>query len=81
MFSMGRHVARREVAEAWSWVDKVRFVGRNGWPEVAEWYNAQATYEETLEAAEVAFEQAEERLATELMSSRIHAVGVMGRPP
>jgi hypothetical protein len=67
---MGMNGVRREVAKARSRVEKLRFVGKGGWSEVVYSYDADATYEEALEAAEVALAQAEELLAAELTSKR-----------
>ena len=66
MFTMRLHDARQDVFRAQSWRDVVRSVGNRGWSGFAEWSSAYPTYDEAVEAAEVALEQAEERLAAEL---------------
>ncbi len=66
---MRLHEARRDVFSARSWLDLVRFVGKTGWSELAYWYEAYPTYDEAKEVAEVAVEQAEERLAAELLAA------------
>jgi hypothetical protein len=63
--------ARRELAVARSWLSEVRLAGKNGWSEIAFWYSAYSTYGEAVEAAELAVEQAEERLAAELLSNAV----------
>ncbi len=68
MSSMQLHEAQRAVHAAQSWRDLLRFVGRRGWSGLAYWHSVYPTFEEALEAADIALEQAEERLAAELMA-------------
>jgi hypothetical protein len=63
--------ARREVAAARTWLTQLRFVGTRGWSEIASWYSVYPTYDEAVEAAELAVEQAEERLVAELSSNAV----------
>jgi hypothetical protein len=65
------HDARQNVAAARSWLAQLRFVGTRGWSEIASWYSAYPTHDEAVEAAELAVEQAKERLLAELSSNAV----------
>ena len=71
MFSMRLHAARRDVHAAQGWLATIRSFGPKGWSRLADWSERYPTYEEALEAAELAFAQAEERLAAELIAELV----------